>query len=123
MESYYDGQNVTNATVINEDELLLSLFMEGRNKLVILNLDTKEEKVVIAPDQAVCFLDICKIPGNPGGGNFYILHTGKGIQLVDTETCKAYDLAVNEQTNFNVCKSICVQAIDPNDPDQGFWLA
>ena len=26
MESYYDGVNVTNAVIINEDELLLSLF-------------------------------------------------------------------------------------------------
>ena len=65
--------------VINEDELLISLFVEGQNKLVILNLDSKEEKVVIAPEQAVYFLDICKVPGNPGGGNFYIMHTGKGI--------------------------------------------
>lgn len=41
MESYYEDKNVTNAIVINEDELLLSLFMEGQNKLVILNLETK----------------------------------------------------------------------------------
>jgi len=29
MESYYDGMNVTNALVINEDELLASLFVDG----------------------------------------------------------------------------------------------
>jgi len=71
-------------------------------------LDTKEEKVIIAPEAAVYFLDICKIPGSHGGSNFYVLHTGKGIQLVNAEKRKAYDLATNTQTNFNVCRSICV---------------
>ena len=58
MESYYDGINVTNAVVINEDELLISTLNEGQNKLVILNLETKEERIVIAPEAAVQVLDI-----------------------------------------------------------------
>ena len=123
MESYYDGINVTNALVLNEDELLLSTLHEGQNKLIILNLETKQERIIISPEAAVYFLDICKIPGSPGGCNFYILHTGKGIQLVNAEQQKAYDLATNVQTNFNVCRSICIQSIDPEDPSQGFWLA
>ena len=59
MESFYEGYNVTNAVVVNEDEMLISYSsQEGQTKLVILNLDTKEEKIMIHPDSAAYFHDI-----------------------------------------------------------------
>lgn len=84
MESYYEGSNIINAVVINEDELLLSFYTfddesgKSVSKLVILNLETKEEKMMIDLKSTQVF-DICSLPGHPGGGKFFILHTGKGI--------------------------------------------
>ena len=103
MEVFYEGINVTNSVFINEDQMLISLQFdedgdgdEEWNKLVILDLDTREELVVIAPEAAVNILDICRIPcadleENP----YFILHTSKGIQLVNSAKRKAYDLAQN----------------------------
>lgn len=79
MESFYEGINVTNSVIINEDELLISLQTEKWNKLVILDLETREEKVVIEPSNAVDILDICRIPCNEGEAPYFILHTCKGI--------------------------------------------
>ena len=120
MESYYEGTNVINAKEINEDEMLLALCNEGENKLVILNLDTREEKVVIKPDECVFILDMIKIPSNP---NFFALHTGKGITLINVVKCKTYELAFNTQSNFNVCHSLAITPIDNDDIQKGFWLA
>ena len=133
MESYYEGFNVTNSVLLNEDEMLVSLerYEEDENgqesswyKLVILDLDTRGEKIVIAPEAAVNILDICKIPcfGGEDENPYFIMHTGKGLQLVNPSKLRSYDLAMNAQTNFNVCRSIAVIQIDPDDDDQGFWL-
>ena len=115
MESYYEGLNVINALVINEDELVLSFFQiednESLNKVVIFNLETKQEKMVIDLKSAQIF-DICTIPGNPGGEKYFMMHTGKGIQLVNSEKRKTYDLVHCKLSDFNVCKSISVQAMD-----------
>ena len=108
MEQYYEGKNVTNAVHIGGDELLLSLQTEQENKLVILNIETKEERVVIEPQNGTYILDISKIPDSGDEFPFFIMHTGKGLQLVSSVTKQAYDLAFNGQTNFNVCKSIQV---------------
>lgn len=43
MEAYYEGQNVTNAAVINRDEVLISVQAENKNRLVVFNLETKVE--------------------------------------------------------------------------------
>ena len=62
MESFYVKQNVTHAMMINEDEMLIAL----ENKMVILNLDTREEKNVLEADSGLAFFfDMCKIPQNP----------------------------------------------------------
>ena len=80
MESFYEGQNVTNARVVNEEEMLVSYTTsEGATKLVIINLETREEKVVIHPDASAYFLDLRKIPSSPGSSPFFIVHTGKGL--------------------------------------------
>ena len=123
MEQYYDNTNVTNAVHIGGDELLLSLQTDTENKLVILNIETKEERVVIEPQNGTYILDICKIPSLTTDEHpFFIMHTGKGIQLVSSATQKAYDLAYNNQTNFNVCRSIQVIPLNGDDPEEGFWL-
>ena len=67
-------------------------------------------------------MDIAKIPSSDENFPYYILHTGKGIQIVNTDKQKFYDLAVNEQSSFNVCRSISIQPLDQSDLDQGFWL-
>ena len=126
MQSYYEGANVTNSVFINEDEMLVSLELyeddDSWHKLVILDLDTSEEKIVISPEAAVNILDICRIPCGEGESPYFIMHTGKGLQLVNPAKQRSYDLAQNVQTNFNVCRSIAVVPIDPEDLDQGFWL-
>ena len=122
MESYYVGINVTNSVVINDDEMLLSIQKKNANKLVIFNLETKEEKVVIKPENGVYILDIQKVPFSDSEHAFFMMHTGKGIELVNVAKNKTYLLAQNAQTNFNVCKSIDIRAIEEEDVDQGFWL-
>lgn len=52
---------MTNACIINEDEVLIAIQDEKSGKLVILNLDTRQEKIIISPD-TVYFLDIVRIP-------------------------------------------------------------
>ena len=54
---------------------------------------------------------------------YFIMHTGKGLTLVNAEKGKTYDLAFNNQTNFNVCRSIQIVEIEKDNPEQGFWLA
>ena len=51
------------------------------------------------------------------------MHAASGIHLVNPAKKKTYVLSNNEQSNFNVCKSIVAESIDPEDPSQGFWLA
>ena len=79
MESYYEGISVTNSVVINEDEMLLSLHTEEWNKLVILNLDTRQEKVILEPESAAYYIDLATIPRNPDFPLYFIAHTGKGV--------------------------------------------
>ncbi len=84
MESWYEGFNIINSVVINKSELLLSFYTfdddscESFNKLVILNHETREEKMIIDLKSVQVF-DIGTLPGNTGGDKFFILHTGKGI--------------------------------------------
>ena len=120
MESHFAGSNVTNCVIINEDEVLCSIQDDEVCKLVILHLDTKEEKIVIQPEREIYFLDIVAIPGI---SSFFVMHTGRGIHLIDADHQKTYDLCHNEQNNFNVCRSLSVQQIDQEDPEQGFWIA
>ena len=83
MQSYYEGTNVTNSVFINEDEMLVSLELyeddESYHKLVVLDLDTSEEKIVISPEAAVNILDICRIPCTEDENAYFIMHTGKGL--------------------------------------------
>ena len=118
MESFYEKQNVTNCMMINEDEMLISL----QNKMVIYNLDTQMEKVVLESDSGQAFfIDMCMIPQNPGSNPYFILHTGRGIQLVNAAIGRCYDLVLDEQ-EFNMNKTLSVVPVDASDLDQGFWL-
>ena len=58
-----------------------------------------------------------------GETSYFIMHSARGIILVNPTKKKTYVLSHNEQSNFNVCKSIVAESIDPEDPSQGFWLA
>lgn len=76
MEAFYEGCNVTDCALIDEDEMLVSL----QNKMVILNLDTRSEKIVLEAESGIAyFIDMAKIPQSPGADPYFILHTGKGI--------------------------------------------
>ena len=118
MQSHFLDQNVTNCAVIDEDRVLCSI-QEPNNegRLVILNLDSFEEIVVIQPDVQMYILDITRFSSGDGVSNYFILHTGRGVKLVNVENAKCYDLANNSQGNFNVCRSIDTALIDPSDPD------
>ena len=73
--------------------------------------------MVINPQSDMNILDICQIPCNEGDTPYFILHTGRGILIVNTAKCRSYELAYNEQTNFNVCRSMSVVPIDADDLD------
>ena len=79
MESWYEEISVTNSIVVNEDELLLSLHTEEWDKLVIFNLETRQEKIIVEPESAVYFIDLRAIPRNPDFPFYFIAHTAKGI--------------------------------------------
>jgi len=99
--------------------MLISL----QNKMVILNLDTRSEKIVIeAQSGSAYFIDMIKIPQSPGADTYFILHTGKGIQLVNTVKGRCYDLVLDEQAEFNVSRTLSVVPFDAQDLDQGFWM-
>lgn len=85
-------------------------------------METFEEKVIIHPNGALYILDITKIPSGEETNPYFILHTGKGISLINVANYKTYDLALNTQVNFNVCRSIDTALIDAEDPEQGFWF-
>ena len=121
--SFFNGTNVTNAIFINEDEMLVSLQTGQENKMVIFNLDTHVSKVIIDPENGVYCMDICKIPQTQGMDPYFIIHSGKGLTLINVRKGKTYDLAFNDQENFNVCRSIQVMEIEQGNPDAGFWLA
>ena len=78
-EEYYPGVNVSNAVILNEDEMLLSIQEEAASRLVIINLDTKEETVIIEPDKDFQVLDMCKIPMLQGEPSYFIMHSARGI--------------------------------------------
>lgn len=122
MQSHFLDMSVTNCAIINEDEVLCSIQHQESNQLVILNLETMEQKLIIEPTGALYILDITKIPSGDAANPYFILHTGKGISMVNVQNFKTYDLALNQQVNFNVCRSIDTTPIDPEDPDQGFWF-
>ena len=79
MESFYEGISVTNSYCVSEDEMLLSLHTEEWDKLVILNLDTRQEKVILEPESAVYFIDLAAIPREPDFPFYFIAHTAKGL--------------------------------------------
>lgn len=106
MQSHFLDQSVTNCCVINADEVLCSIQSETLNRLVILNLETFEEKTLIEPDNALYILDILKIPSGELNLPYFFMHTAKGIKMVDSTAGKVFDLANNTQNNFNVCRSI-----------------
>ena len=102
MEAYYQNINVSRAVLINDDEVLVSLQDiedQSQCRLVILNLDTREEKIVLKPDNAIYCIDICKIPSRPDLPLYVIMKTVNGIQLVDTQKQRHYDIATNK-SNF-----------------------
>ena len=49
---------------------------------------------------------MAKVPQVEGMPPYFIMHTGKGLTLVNADIGKTYDLAQNNCTNFNVCRSI-----------------
>ena len=126
MESYYEGCNVTNALQIDDDEMLVSIIENDTEMRVCkINLDTRNETMIIPPQDKVLVLDISLIPFSEDAASknaFFLMHTGKGIFLVNAIKGKKYLLAQNEQSNFNVCKSIAVESLEADDPSQGFWL-
>lgn len=67
-------------------------------------------------------MDITKIRSGDHEDPYCIVHSDKGLQIVNVKVGKAYDLCINEQMNFNVCRSIDVQPTDQENPDGGFWL-
>ena len=66
--------------------------------------------------------DLKKVPGT-GDNAYFILHTQKGLSLIDPDNKKSYELRYDDNTNFGTCKSIALTLIDDDEPERGFWLA
>ena len=59
MESFYEGQNVMNCKMIDEDQMLVCL----QKRMIILNLDMRAEKIVLEAESGTAFfIDMCRIP-------------------------------------------------------------
>ena len=82
--------------------------MEGT--LLILNLESKATSVVVRQEHY--FFDMAKVPSQDDQIPYFILHTGGGLQLLDTRKGRLFNLADNAQDNFDVCRSISIQSIE-----------
>ena len=80
-------------------------------------MDTREEKIVFDCDDSNTFIDMIMIPQNPGANPYFILHTGRGVQLVNAALGKSYDLVLDEQAEFSANKTLSVVPIDASDLD------
>ena len=54
---------------------------------------------------------------------FFILHSSTGLELIDPSNKKEYNLRMDANENFAVCRSVATSLINDEDPDRGFWLA
>ena len=97
MESYYEGMNVTNAVQIDEDEMLVSIIENDTDMRVCkIHLDTREETIIIPAADNYYVLDISLIPFSVDDScysSLFLMHTGKGIVLVNAVKGKTYMLA------------------------------
>lgn len=122
-ESYFKGCNVTNCEVIVGDLLLCALNDEdGISKIMTLNVEDESVDIVIDHGKEVYAFDLERVPG--GGENvFFILHLNTGLELIDPMSKKSYNLRMDKNENYGVCRSVTTSLIDDEDPDRGFWLA
>ncbi len=99
MESYYEGINVTNAVQIDEDEMLVSIIEnDTQMKVCKIHLDTREETIIVPATDNFYVLDISLIPFSTDDScfsSFFLMHTGRGILLVNAVKGKKYMLSQN----------------------------
>ena len=89
-----------------------------------LNVDSlcNLKELIIDQKESVYAFDLEKVPGT-GDDAYFIMHTGKGLSLIDPANKKIYDLRFDDNTNYNMCQSISLTLVDDENPDRGFWLA
>ena len=122
-EVFFKGCNVTNCEVIEGDLMLCTLNDEdGISKLMTVNVETEEVDLVLEQGKDLFAFDLEKVPCS-GEDHFFILHQNTGLDLIDPINKKSYNLRLDKNENYGVCKSVTTRLIDDEDPDRGFWLA
>ena len=122
-EVYFQGCNITNAEVIQGDLVLCTLNdEEGISKIMTVDLENEMSELVLDHGKELYAFDLERIPGG-GEDYFFILHLSNGLELIDPINKKSYNLRMDKNENFGVCKSVATSLIDDEDPDRGFWLA
>ena len=122
-EAFFKGCNVTNAEIIQGELLICSLNdEEGISKIMMVDVENEMSEVVIDHGKDLYAFDIEKMPCS-GEHNFFILHLSTGLELVDPNNKKTYNLRMDKNENFGTCRSVATCLIDDEDPDRGFWLA
>ena len=95
---------------------------EGISKIMMVDVENEMSEVVIDHGKDLYAFDIEKMPCS-GEHNFFILHLSTGLELVDPNNKKTYNLRMDQNENFGTCRSVATCLIDDEDPDRGFWLA
>ena len=122
-EAYFKGCNITNAEIIQGDLILCTLNDEdGISKIMTVNVEDETCDLVIDHGKELYAFDLEKVPGGEED-YFFILHLSSGLDLIDPINKKSYNLRMDKNENFGVCRSVATSLIDDEDPDRGFWLA
>ena len=87
-----------------------------------VNVEDETTDMIIDHGKELYAFDLDKVPGG-GEDYFFILHLSSGLELIDPINKKSFNLRMDNNENFGVCRSVATTLIDDEDPDRGFWLA
>ena len=100
---FFKDNNVTNTAIIKDDLILCTVNdAEGISKLMTVDVDEETTELIIDQKESVYAYDLEKVPGT-GDDAYFIMHTGKGLSLIDPANKKSYDLRFDDNTNYNMC--------------------
>ena len=115
---------MTNVELVAGDLIFVALNCEeGISKLFTVDTATEETGLVIDEDDYSSSFDMDRVPSAEGTGNYFILHQGNGLHLVDPQHKRMYTLSHSRNDAMNTCRSLALTLIDEKDPSLGFWLA
>ena len=95
---------------------------KGISKIMTVDVEKSVTELVIDHGKEIFAFDLERVPV-VGEDVYFILHISTGLELVDPINKKSYNLRMDQNENFGVCRSVATSLIDDADPDRGFWLA